>query len=91
MIRAAPLKAFPRGNQNHTKRQTARLNVTRQQKYTVHTLAISSMLVLSEQNLTFGLHCVCSSNDHGRRVGLALQKAGDWNSRLFNICGFPLN
>ena len=25
------------------------------QKYTVHTLAISSMLVLSEQNLTFGL------------------------------------
>ena len=55
----------------------------------MHTLAISSMLVLSEQNLTFGLHCVCSSNDHGRRVGLALQKAGDWNSRLFNICGFP--
>ena len=57
----------------------------------MHTLAISSMLVLSEQNFTFGLHCVCSSNDHGRRVGLALQKAGDWNSRLFNICGFPLD
>ena len=47
--------------------------------------------MLSEQNKTIGLHCVCTSNDHGRRAGPAIYKASHWNSGLSIFAGFPLN